>query len=273
MKLLTSIGSRASNVVQVALDDAQDQNRAKSIEIAGKEQEEQDEKVVQRDAYSERSQSYSKRKRLVEEEERIDERKREIADEKREEDSRIDTASNKRRTSLGRSRVNKQDLTRLKADSRRINQIQFILDQGNETIKEVRGTQDTKLFQVIVRCLANCEEATLEELLGVDTRGKEMVLPKARPIVAVALHKLAIDGLEDMGNRTVSRAEFIDNMKDANGQAAEGERLNDKEWTMARRFLVKYLRASRLVTVGMLYIMSTTEFDQVITDTTTFVAR
>ena len=108
MKLLTSIGSRASNVVQVALDDAQDQNRAKNIEIAGKEQEEQDKKVVQRDAHSKRSKSYTKRKQLIEEEERIDKRKREIDDKKRKENSRIDTVSTKRRNSLdqiGRAHV------------------------------------------------------------------------------------------------------------------------------------------------------------------------
>ena len=219
MKLLTSIGLRASNIVEVAFEDAQEQNRAKNIKIKEKEKEEQDEVVVQKEAHSKRSKSYTKRKQLVKEEERIDERKREIADEKREENSRIDTASTKRRNSLDRSMTNKLDLKRLKADSRRINQTQFILDQGNETIKEIRGTQDTKLFQVIVRSLGNCEEATLEELSGLDTRGKEMVLPKTRPIVVVALHKLAVDGL-DMGNRTVSRANFITDMKNANKKAA-----------------------------------------------------
>ena len=129
MKLLTLIKSRASNVVEVAFKNAQEQNRAKNIEIKEKEKEEQDEVVVQREAHSKWSKSYTKRKLLVKEEERIDKRKREITDEKREEDSRINTASTKRRNSLDRSTVNKQDLKRLKADSHRINQTQFILDQ------------------------------------------------------------------------------------------------------------------------------------------------
>ena len=62
-------------------------------------------------------------------------------------------------------------------------------------------------------------------------------------------------------------------MKNANKKPAEEERLDDKEWIMARRFLWTYLRASGLVTVGMYSVTSTTVFDQVITDTTTFVAR
>ena len=62
-------------------------------------------------------------------------------------------------------------------------------------------------------------------------------------------------------------------MKTANKKAAEEEQLNQKEWTMTLRFLWTYLRASKLVTVGMYSVTGTTTFDQVIEDTTTFVAR
>ena len=83
MKLLTLIDAKASNAIEVAFEDVQDQNRTKNIKIKEKEKEEQDELVVQKEAHSKRSKGYTKCKELVAEEERIDKRKKEIADKKR----------------------------------------------------------------------------------------------------------------------------------------------------------------------------------------------
>ena len=121
MKLLTTINTRASNAVEVAFDNVQDQNRTKNIKIDEKEKEEQEELNVRKEADSKQTKGYAKRKELAAEEERIDNRKKEIANEKRNKTSQINNASTKRRNSLNRSVVNKQELKRLKDDSRKIN--------------------------------------------------------------------------------------------------------------------------------------------------------
>ena len=130
MKLLTTINARASNAVEAERNNVQDQNRTKNIKIDEKEKEEQEELNVRKEANSKQKKGYTKRKELVAEEERIDKRKKEIANNKRNKTSPINNASTKCRNSLNCSTINKQELERLKEDSRKINQNQFILVQG-----------------------------------------------------------------------------------------------------------------------------------------------